>query len=455
MRLKGARPSVSKGARDNSRDGRVADALDCEAAMRTIMAMLTLWHWPADALQFDAQMKGQWPRPRFPCSCCDGELVLCWGDVLRPYLRHVVGGKDCSGSGEGIVHRLAKEGLAEYLLGGERVIFTDVYPRRATVSVSAGGSVKMEHILSDGGRADIALLDAAGKAEAIIEIMDSHMTDSPRPEPWYEVRANSVFELLNARASGEQATLPPLICERNRSERMHTRKRTLRELREENEAERWAKEEAYWRRVEEAERDKRAKEETLRAAREEEQAAKDEERAKRAKEEAKARDKRVAEAGKRPRAAYEKLRAEWDGEERRSASRKRQFEMLAELIDAAEEWWTAERKAGYEKHVRAAEGLWKHDHQIGIFDDGLVADWEALGESRLRIGRYEGHTYMQIHNMAEEKSAAGEEALSYMSWASSVANARGQLADLQAWCQTGASDILYGAGCNRWRGWCD
>ena len=33
--------------------------------------------------------------------------------------------------------------------------------------------------------------------------MDSHKTDSPRPEPWYEVHANSVFKLLNARASGE------------------------------------------------------------------------------------------------------------------------------------------------------------------------------------------------------------------------------------------------------------
>ena len=365
------------------------------------MAMLTLWHWRADAIQLYSQMKGQWPRPRFPCSCCDGELVLCWGDVLRPYLRHVVGGKDCSGSGEGIVHRLAKEGLAEYLLGGERVIFTDVYPRRATVSVSAGGSVEMEHILSDGGRADIALLDAAGKAEAIIEIMDSHMTDSPRPEPWYEVRANSVFKLLNARASGEQATLPPLICERNRNRKRY--EYSIRVAKEE--AQRTADLEKEWR--EEAERvahwnamsEERAKK------RAEEQAAKDEERAKRAKEEAKARDKRVAEAGKRPRAAYEKLRAEWDGEERRSASRKRQFEMLWELMDSAEAWWIAEREAGYMNDTNHAEGFWKIDHQIGIFDVGLVADWEALGEETLLFGTYKGRSYMQVYEDESERAS--------------------------------------------------
>ena len=46
--------------------------------------------------------------------------------------------------------------------------------------------------------ADVALVDAKGEIQAVIEIMDSHATDSPRPEPWYEVRADDVFNLLNA-----------------------------------------------------------------------------------------------------------------------------------------------------------------------------------------------------------------------------------------------------------------
>ena len=78
----------------------------------------------ASALKLYAQMKNQWPRPRWPCECCGGELQLCWGDVVRPYLRHVAG-SNCAGGGEGVLHRLAKDGLADHLETGERVTFTD------------------------------------------------------------------------------------------------------------------------------------------------------------------------------------------------------------------------------------------------------------------------------------------------------------------------------------------
>ena len=86
--------------------------------------------------------------------------------------------------------------------------------------------MQVEYGLPDGGRADIALLSAAGEVEAVIEIMDSHATQSARPEPWYEVSASTVFKLLNATATAnlgrnrmimEKATLPPLLCEKMRA----------------------------------------------------------------------------------------------------------------------------------------------------------------------------------------------------------------------------------------------
>ena len=196
-------------------------------AMRRLLLALTLLS--SDALRLYQQMKGQWPRPTFPCSCCGGKLRLHWGDVRRPYLRHV-SLNDCAGGGEGAVHRLAKEGLATYLDGGGRVSIADGLfccrcrePHSSAELVCAGGSVRIEHTLADGGRADIAIVDAEGEIKAVIEIMDSHATNSPRPEPWYEVRAHDVFNLLNASTAADHGKHSTVITKSRTSDRSHQR----------------------------------------------------------------------------------------------------------------------------------------------------------------------------------------------------------------------------------------
>ena len=382
----------------------------------------------SSALKLYAQMKNQWPRPRWPCDCCGGELQLCWGDVVRPYLRHVIG-SNCAGGGEGVLHRLAKDGLADYLETGERVTFTDgrhcsdcneLYTR--TAWLSAGMSVQVEYGLPDGGRADIALLSAAGEVEVVIEIMDSHATQSPRPEPWYEVSANAVFKLLNATATAnrgrnlmimEKASLPPLICEKTREANMFS-VYTCSSCKQKQEM---------------VDRERERRVEAERAARQKEESERQAEKARRAER-----------AGRPKRAAYEKLRADWDSEARKAWPRKRQLKMVVAILEAIRDWRRAEVKAG------ASRTCWESDRNVGVYDASLLDDWEELGRKKLTFGKFKGRTYLEIqdpmHEVTGPKSykeltAAElrfeEEADRYCEWARDVEEPRNALEDFQLW----------------------
>ena len=378
------------------------------ASMQRAIVVLALLA-DSSAVKLYAQMKNQWPRPRWPCDCCGGELQLCWGDVVRPYLRHVIG-SNCAGGGEGLLHRLAKDGLAEYLETGERVTFTDgrrcsgcneLYTR--TACLSAGMSVQVEYGLPDGGRADIALLSAAGEVEAVIEIMDSHATQSPRPEPWYEVSANAVFKLLNATATAnrgrnrmimEKASLPPLICEKTREANMFivyicSNCKQKQEM---------------------ADRERERRMEAERAARQKDESERQAEKTRRA-----------VRAGKPKRAAYEKLRANWDSEARKAWPRKRQLKMFVGILEAIRDWKRAEVKAG------ASPTFWGMDRNVGVYDGSLYDDWKELGRKKLTFGKFKGRTYLEVRECFEE------EFMGYCGWARNVEEPKKALADFQLW----------------------
>ena len=379
------------------------------ASMQRAIVVLALLA-DSSAVKLYAQMKNQWPRPRWPCDCCGGEVQLCWGDVVRPYLRHVIG-SNCAGGGEGVLHRLAKDGLADYLETGERVIFTDgrrcfgcneLYTR--TAWLSAGMSVQVEYGLPDGGRADIALLSAAGEVEAVIEIMDSHATQSPRPEPWYEVSASTVFKLLNATANRglnrmimEKACLPPLICEK---------------MCEANETNRFI---AYIcsnckQKQGMADRERERRVEAERAARQKDESERQAEKTRRAER-----------AGRPKRAAYEKLRANWDSEAREAWPRKRQLKMFVGILEAIRDWKRAEVKAG------ASPDFWGMDRNVGVYDSSLLDDWKELGRKKLTFGKFKGRTYLEVWDIFEE------EFMGYCEWARNVEEPWKGLADFQLW----------------------
>lgn len=184
-----------------------------------------------------AGARGTWPRPRCDCPTCGREMVLAWGNHRGPYLRHIPkrGAKMqfCNGGGsEAIEHQWAKQVLFDYLSQRAKLRFfsrcPDCEKRLCLEPVQAAPprTVKMEHRLPTGGIADVAVC-MGDTCEAIIEVMNTHRTatvgDSSgamaasRPEPWYEVRANAVFRMLNdslACLSGDDAEIEDVRLDR-------------------------------------------------------------------------------------------------------------------------------------------------------------------------------------------------------------------------------------------------
>ena len=140
--------------------------------------------------------------------------MLCFGEKRSHYTRHL--GKrsvkvNCTGGGEGDLHRWAKEDLAGYLSSQDTELqfFSRCTSCKAktdleTVPVrpSKGETVEIEHRLPTGGIADIAVC-AGDETKAVIEVFSKHRTaPSDRPEvPWFEVRADDVLTMLKANQS--------------------------------------------------------------------------------------------------------------------------------------------------------------------------------------------------------------------------------------------------------------
>lgn len=188
-----------------------------------------------------ADAENTWPRPRRPCSSCEGELVLCWGQERKPYARHLTNRSgNCTGGGEGALHLWAKEDLADYLSQeNELRFFSRCQKCKANVRLdsvpvkSNERTVKTEHRLSTGGIADIAV--CAGNETVVIEVLSTHRTapvdgESPlgRPEPWYEVEANAVLRMLKYNSSyGDLECVRDRLCPK--CESREKRRKTLRQ----------------------------------------------------------------------------------------------------------------------------------------------------------------------------------------------------------------------------------
>lgn len=142
----------------------------------------------------------RYPRPTLPCKECGGTLVLCYGEKVQPYMRHKYNNKNCKGgSGEGILHRLAKSLVVDFLNNnGELVttnrcmycphIYEDTFSGEAKEEVSIGNS-----------RVDVAIFHE-GEIVSIVEVFDTHRTinvEERNKYSWCEVSAQSLIEALD------------------------------------------------------------------------------------------------------------------------------------------------------------------------------------------------------------------------------------------------------------------
>lgn len=160
------------------------------------------------------------PRPTMQCDGCRGTLILCWGDIRKPYWRHKSeNGTGCAGGGESAVHKLAKKLLIDYLNQGNTVVVENVCERcdRSTrdeiskTSKSISSFVEeFRYEQQDLFVFDIAGLDIGNNPIYVIEIEHTHETNRS-PEtfalPWVEFEAIDVLNQLDRHQLGQSINL--------------------------------------------------------------------------------------------------------------------------------------------------------------------------------------------------------------------------------------------------------
>lgn len=138
----------------------------------------------------------------YKCPECSERVTFRNGDVRGAHFAHLPESKCAYSGGEGETHKTAKHLLAHILTIKEPVEFrckcsqcnrlydiVDIHHR-------LDDDVTQELVLPNGNRADVAVAGKDG-LRYVIEVCDTHKTESTRPEPWFEVNAVDVIKAYN------------------------------------------------------------------------------------------------------------------------------------------------------------------------------------------------------------------------------------------------------------------
>lgn len=143
----------------------------------------------------------RYPRPTFLCPDpdCGDPVKVCWGKKIdEPYLRRE--SKSCSYSVESNNHRVAKRLVVDTL--NEKRVFPYLQllvcgcKVERQVFCPEGCVAKEEVSLPDGGKADVAIVNAKSEVQSIVEICYTHRTEA-REFPFVEFEADTVTRYVN------------------------------------------------------------------------------------------------------------------------------------------------------------------------------------------------------------------------------------------------------------------
>jgi hypothetical protein len=135
----------------------------------------------------------------YRCLCCDTELILRKGKIIRPHFAHR-SNSNCSS--ESAIHKAGKLLVREYLETGSPITVVKKCRRgccktEVILQLNGYNSVLEEEAFRYKGRRiipDLAIVeDGTGDLGVIIEIFNTHRQKG-RPEPWYEFKASEVVE---------------------------------------------------------------------------------------------------------------------------------------------------------------------------------------------------------------------------------------------------------------------
>ena len=134
----------------------------------------------------------------YTCAECKNPALLCDGPIKGRYFKHKgeKGKNSCNyfeRTGESDNHKKMKELVKTYLEQGKIMyIWKKCYKcdnvHENILKLEKNYTVKLEYISSyKKWCADICILDENKNIKWIIEIMHTHKTENPRPEPWVEL----------------------------------------------------------------------------------------------------------------------------------------------------------------------------------------------------------------------------------------------------------------------------
>jgi DNA polymerase elongation subunit (family B) len=162
------------------------------------------------------------------CPECNKELILCQGEIIRPYFRHKVDSVNpCHyyiNPSEAQIHKDAKRLLKKILekkiqISFIRTCFCCKKNEEFEIpEISETSEIKIEHNFQYNGKkiADVAYIED-DELLSIFEIYNTHKTHSKgRPEPWFEMSAEKLINLVNNNNDNTLTSLqiPCIRCEK-------------------------------------------------------------------------------------------------------------------------------------------------------------------------------------------------------------------------------------------------
>jgi len=148
------------------------------------------------------------------CPTCNKDVIVCQGDIRKPYYRHRVDTNPCQyycSPTESQIHKDAKSLLKMLFESKIPIVFTRRCLCCQTVEeyeipeLTESSSIVLEYRFEHNGPkvADVAYLDN-GEIITIFEIYHTHKTDREnRPEPWFELDATGLIQQANESSSVE------------------------------------------------------------------------------------------------------------------------------------------------------------------------------------------------------------------------------------------------------------
>lgn len=143
-------------------------------------------------------------KDNYVCVECKNKVILCKGDIIKPYFRHHILDK-CyyyEKPNESQVHKDAKLALQQLFNDSKNVtiiVKCNCCNERTKVNIQSD-EIKLEYRFTYNDKlkiADVAYL-TNNEIKYIVEILNTHKTgENTRPEPWYELKADNIIDTIN------------------------------------------------------------------------------------------------------------------------------------------------------------------------------------------------------------------------------------------------------------------